>query len=318
MTARIQKLTTEQEAILPDIRDEWLAYGLATGPAGRYAAEAGVADAYRAAGLRPPRIVVWLDSPYAGAIGAWILGQMPKKDGWAQVRAQVGDQVGAQVRDQVGDQVYRCTYGQHDAGWLAFYDVFARIGMTGARRLAGMTTVAKAAGWWWPMRDAVILTERPVEMHRDNQQRLHRAGGAALRYPDGFAVHAWHGRRVPDWAVTNPTVEQIAAEANIEIRRCAIERLGWDRYITAAGLNLVGAADDPGNPGQRLELYDVPHQLWGTPTRVLLCTNGTPERDGTRHRFGLTTPATLADPVQAAAWTYGLSRDEYAKAQRRT
>jgi hypothetical protein len=44
---------------------------------------------------------------------------------------------------------------------------------------------------------------------------------------------------------------------------------------------------------------------------VLLCANATEERDGTRRRFGLTVPAHIGDPVEAAAWTFGLTADQY-------
>jgi hypothetical protein len=95
-------------------------------------------------------------------------------------------------------------------------------------------------------------------------------------------------------------------EENVEIRRCAIERLGWDRFIEDAALQQVGVTvPDPGNPGQELSLYDVPEHMYGDArVRVLLCTNGTEERDGTRRRFGLTVPAEFAHPIAAAAWAY--------------
>ena len=62
----------------------------------------------------------------------------------------------------------------------------------------------------------------------------------------------------------------------------------------------------------------MPQQIYGVPVRVLLCTNGSPERDGTRHRFGLTVPASVDNAVSAAAWTYNLSAEEYAGMGRRT
>lgn len=58
--------------------------------------------------------------------------------------------------------------------------------------------------------------------------------------------------------------------------------------------------------------------MYPTSVRVLLCTNGTVERDGTRRRFGLTVPADCADPIEAAAWTYGLTPTQYGQAQRRS
>jgi len=103
MAAKITKLTPAQLARIPEVRDQWLATGLSTERADRPRAEAGVRLAYEAAGLEPPKIIVWLDSPMAGTIGAALLSGT--KAAGAQVRAQVGAQVWAQVRDQVRDQV---------------------------------------------------------------------------------------------------------------------------------------------------------------------------------------------------------------------
>src|SRR3990172_6166118 len=70
LTMRLDKLTPDQEALLPVIRDEWLAVGLSTERADRARAEAGVRAAYAAAKLPPPAIVVWLESPLPGGVGA--------------------------------------------------------------------------------------------------------------------------------------------------------------------------------------------------------------------------------------------------------
>jgi len=67
MTQKIVKLTPEQAALLPQVAAEWIATGLSTDPADRPAAEAGVREAYCAAGLEPPPFLIWVDSPYAGA-----------------------------------------------------------------------------------------------------------------------------------------------------------------------------------------------------------------------------------------------------------
>jgi hypothetical protein len=71
----------------------------------------------------------------------------------------------------------------------------------------------------------------------------------------------------------------------------------------------TGTAADPGNPGQDLSLYEVPERLSGSRVNLLVAVNGTTERDGTRRRYGLTTPAEIRDPV---AWTYQLTKDQYA------
>jgi hypothetical protein len=75
----------------------------------------------------------------------------------------------------------------------------------------------------------------------------------------------------------------------------------------------VAACTDPGNPGASLHLYD---DVSGE--RVLLVVNGTPEPDGQRRRYGINVPAIFDDPVDAAAWTYGLTGGQYAQLARRT
>ena len=109
----LDKLTDAQIAAMADVRAEWLAHGLSTEPADRDAAVAASRLAYTERGLAEPRIVVWLDSPMAGCMGATMLDQ-------------VGDQVGDQVRDQVRDQVGRSMWGQHNAGWYSWIDYWLR------------------------------------------------------------------------------------------------------------------------------------------------------------------------------------------------
>lgn len=63
------------------------------------------------------------------------------------------------------------------------------------------------------------------------------------------------------------------------------------------GDEMVRQLGDVDSISPALSLYDEP-------VRVLLCTNGSVERDGTRRKFGLTIPASIDDPIHAAAWTF--------------
>lgn len=218
------------------------------------------------------------------------------------------------------------TFGSYDAqgvAWIARYDALRRaVGVTftpeQTRWLDLWTAVARSCGWWWPREGVCVISERPVAVHTEvwrdpGEVRLHRDDGPALRYSDGWDLYAWHGARVPSWVVMDPSAERIARETNIEVRRCAIEHIGWSAYIEQGGLRLVAAAPDPGNPGSELRLYDMNQR-----TKVLLAVNGSTERDGHRRRYGLTVPASIADPVAAAGWTYGLTAEQYSRLLRRT
>ena len=258
-----------------------------------------------------------------------------------QFGIQLGDQAGDQDRDGGQDQdrddgedqdwdgrLYS-VFPWNDAYALAFYGCALLIaGRPADPRLGALSSVVAETGWLIPTRGAVIAGARPAVLHRDARGDLHNPAGMALAYPDGWGFYAWHGRRVPRWVIVAPSTEAITTEKNVEVRRCAIESLGWDRFIAEAGLVPVTAGHgkdvtaacvpDPGNPGQHLVLYDVPERLWGSRIRLLMCTNGTPERDGSRRRYGLTVPAHISDPVEAAAWTAGLGKHEYAGMVRRT
>ena len=246
------------------------------------------------------------------------------------LRRGVRDTVAGLVRSATSERLGLLWYGQHDADWVAYYDLQYRI--RGARfapadlaQLELWAALARSCGWWWPRADVCVVAERPAELHTETvpgsingEVRLHNASGPAVSFPDGWAVHSWHGTRVPSWVIEAPAVELIAEERNIEVRRCAIERLGWETFIEQARLVLVGQAADPGNPGSELRLYDLPYQPWGTSTRLLLAVNGSVERDGTRRRYGLRVPPWFTDPIDAAGWSYGLTGAQYGQLLRRT
>jgi hypothetical protein len=312
----------------------WLDHALSTDPADRPTAEAAIARIYAELD-HPPPAFRWVDSPAAAAA---VAPPSPPLSGGAPLRVEnrianlVSDlrarlprapdpyslrstvnRVAAGIHQAVGTPPGLHFLGQHDAGWAAH--VFEP---------SPWVDLARSCGWWWPRPEVCVLSERPSVLRTeplpgaDHERRLHAGDGPAVEFRDGFAVHAWHGMRVPSWVVDDPSVVRIAAERNVEVRRCAIERIGWAAFIDAGGLALVGRAADPGNPGAELHLYDLPFTEWGRASRLLLAVNGSVERDGTRRRYGLRVPAWFDDPVDAAGWTYGLTGAQYRLLLRRT
>src|SRR5215510_2452448 len=380
MAKTIDRLTVEAEALIPVMRDKWITIGLATGPADREAAQAAISDAYRMAGLEPPRIWIWLGSPWAGNIASCILNTVgdpariwnPVNDPvgnriWGQltgelqskiydqlldpVRFQIGQEVGntieaqiqaqvghgvdalvqAQIRDQVlaqdldqdPSQVWHqiremivqegahglrgcwnrsseAHCGLHDASWLVSYDFFhcAQL-IDGTECREPLMRLARVAGWWWPFKGACIITERPTALHRDGAHRLHSADGPGIRYPDGWAVYAWHGTRIPAWLVENKqrlTPDAVEAEGNADVRWAMLEIFGVDRYIEMRGARLLSEDDCPGHPRQLFEI-----DVKGEPIRVLRLIGAA--EDGARDRqFHLGVPLTCETTQQAVAW----------------
>lgn len=178
------------------------------------------------------------------------------------------------------------------------------------------TKAQTAAGWWWPHDKFVVVSDRPrvLSTERDGEfsVRLHSATGPAVQWSEGPAIYAWHGTQVPAQVIEGTmSVEDILREPNTEIRRCAIEVRGWDWFVREAKLEILDQADDPGNPGQVLNLYTVPDRIFEEPVMLLICTNATVERDGTRRVYGIMVPDEINKAVDAAAWSFGVPVEVY-------
>ena len=220
-------------------------------------------------------------------------------------------------------------YGQQEAHRVAYYDIYRSFGlMTFGREdnelLDIQSALVESTGWWWAFDDIAVMSERPTALHAEpipdpvhGEVRLHNSSAPAIEFGDGNGVHVLNGTVVPSWVIHDPTVERITVERNVEIRRSAIERIGWDTYLDQAGLQLVDTDDDPGNPGCTLQLFATPAG-WGDEGRILLAINGSRERDGDRRQYGLRVPGAFSSAVDAAGWTYGLAGADYAQLLRRT
>jgi hypothetical protein len=235
--------------------------------------------------------------------------------------------------DQLEVRSWLATHNLRDDPWSSWHPWIAALAAERAEGLlpAGVGAAIRAyaaslaADNWYLFDDLVVVCERPRELHFEMVgtaarpvSQLHCDDGPAIRSADGRAWWVVHGREVEQWVVEAPAIERIARESNVEVRRIAIEQLGWCRFVSDANLRLVATAPDPGVADAEIALYDLPARWWGTNLRLAVVTNGTPERDGTRRRYGLPVPATTRDPIEAIAWSYDVPEEAYAGIVRRT
>lgn len=326
-------------------RDTWRAIALSTEAVDRAATEETVLGLYAEAlpETAPPQII-WCRSPLEAArlvaaepdrLGApardrirdltWSLGRArlaerlgPREFGrvWqaacgeiaplmstliARVCTAVEEQIAetdAAARTALRVALTHAVHGQFDAAWLPLYEA--------AGMASGLGRMARAAGWWWPFENAVILTERPLALRLDDQDRLHHGDGPALVYPDGFAVYSWRGtpltgefgRRL---AATTP--ETIRAEENAELRRMMVEHYTPERFLKDSGAQPVH--QDEAGKLWRIEM--------GKDESIVMVevVNSSPEPDGTFNVYFLRVPPSTPTAKAGVAWTFGLTEDEY-------
>jgi len=293
--SRIESLTPEQEARMPDYVTEWTAIGLSTEPADRPRAEAAIRLVYERAGLEPPKLIEWCDSPPAMLRRrADVVAQFaPAKE---RTRARE-----AALKAGVHD----CGYGQHDAEWLAFYAYFAEV--CGLREetkaLDGLWELAKSAGWILPHQNVCWVSERPTVLLRDAEGRLDADGRHAIEYPDGWGVYAIHGTRLPDYigAVKRSEwkSEWLLSETNAELRRVLLREIGYSRALLDLGAKQIHADGD-------MELCEIPAAIDVEPVRLLkvVCPS-------TGAFYTLRVPTTVTTCESARAWTFREDSIEY-------
>ena len=287
---RIESLTPHQTARMAEFRDKWTAIGLSTAPADRPKAEAAIHKMYAAAGLKAPKKIVWCGSPLSQGL----------------TKAIVTD---GSFAASVGASVRASGYGQHDAGWLAFYSFFREVcGLASeTAKLDSLTEQAQAAGWYLPHEHICWVSERHTTLHRDERGRLHCLTGPACAYPDGFAIHAVHGVRVPADIIEKPasiTVARIDSEKNAEVRRVMVDRYGQARFLVDGGAKIV-ATDDYGTLYRR----ELPGD---EPIVMVKVVNSTPEPDGSFKDYFIRVPPTVTTAREAVAWSFAKTADEYA------
>ncbi len=117
-----------------------------------------------------------------------------------RVAAQKKDGAVEAAQEMIADACFGC----HDAAWLCLYDYCGSVFGLDLSFLAGHMEVARAGGWFWPMKTVVVATERPTVISLDDKGRLHSVDAQAIQYLDGYGVCAWHGVRVPEEAILSP------------------------------------------------------------------------------------------------------------------
>jgi hypothetical protein len=229
---KLESLTPEQKARLPEIKEEWTRIGYCTDPIDREAAVAAARVCYEKANIVNPDLNltfpekhVFVGSPQAAK--AYMDEHHPN----------------------VTDRSY--AWGSMDAGWLSFYAAMGEFGID-VSLLDGLFEMAKVAGWWMPFDEMILFVDRPSEIIMDYSQdpdgRLHCETGPAVKYRDGNAYYLIDGVLLNEQIVMHPEdqpLEYIQEEPNEEVKRIRVQRYGWGKYLAAIGAEKLDERENP-------------------------------------------------------------------------
>ncbi len=321
MGAKLERLTPEQEDLMGVVREEWLGRVFRPGLLlDREAAVRGAKRLYSLANLPEPRVVV-VDSPLGVQYALNLLARGAREQ-VSENPASVRDSVWASVGDSVWDSERLKFFDPiwldllSEAHWGAWSDYWRRVGIAKIDAADQYIAYLQSGVHYAVMlRGVAVLCGPPEYIHRDAEGRLHDAEGPAIRWRDGYTLHAWHGVRVPGKIIEAPeqlTRGDLLKETNAEVRRVMMERLGSDRFA------------------EMLDLVEIHREEYGHPemrqTVILLRTKDPDPVAGEHIQFvrvvcpstgrvyHLCVPPTIEDALSGVAWTFSKARDDYAPA----
>lgn len=178
----IDKLTPEQEAMIPVYVERFKAIGLSTEPTDRPKAEEAVRKSYayfhklNGSTVEEPQFV-WADSPMAGA----------------KLAAQYAKGNMNVTREEIQEQASLASYGSFEAYWVSTWAFITEQLPVEKDDLTNIAIdIIKNCGVYWTFEDLVVMTPKPVTIAMKDQ-KLHSTTGPALAYPNGDAIYAYEG-----------------------------------------------------------------------------------------------------------------------------
>lgn len=290
MTQKIEKLTEEQEAKMPEYVEKWCKIGLNCDPTDYDESKVHVLAAYKEADLALPKHVILVDSPWAAAVVASIFQNMSLDQiaEWCRTPTLAQEELfptfcpdestyiikgktSSVTKEALRDGITAQVYGSHDAGWLSFYDFCSEeLGLADVvKPLQPWLKLARTCGWWAPYEDVCILTHRHMEVHLDDQQRLSNNKGLAVKYRDGSGIWVIDGLPVDKQIVMHPetqTLAQMESETSADIKAIRMFQYGWPKYIEESGATVLDKQpnDVEGTLEVLCKLKDGSHKLLTT------------------------------------------------------
>lgn len=262
---KIEKLTPEQEALIPVYREKWRAIALSTEPINSEKASTSIKAAYQLIGYLEPEII-FCDSPFAARktfgsqpghqLASRLTSQLESLL-WSQMLSRVEDglwseltnYLSSQLERQLWNQVWRQLENQlanHQFNLISISpEVWACAGSLYDFCIAVLNcaylprewqifqSLVGDCGWILPYEKICYVCDRPRDLSFDDRQRLHAEGSPAIQFADGFSVYAYHGVRLPEkYGQFHPhqwQPEWLLEEDNAELRRVLIQGIGYAR-----------------------------------------------------------------------------------------
>ena len=197
-----------------------------------------------------------LDSQLGSQLDIQLDSQLGSQLG-SQLRSQLGSQLDNQLDSQLRSQLDNQLYNQLDSQpnneilksiqntwylgvfwliWCGWYEYGQSIGVKFDHEKYDLfMNFNSEVNFIIPYKGICFISEKPTEIHWNNG-RLHKDGGLAVKYSDGYGLYMLNGVKVPDWLAINSeselTVEQFKSIENADVKAEFIRKFGIQRMLS--------------------------------------------------------------------------------------
>jgi len=221
---KIEELTPEQEAKIPEYVKMGLEMGLSTKPINKTKAKSYVKKLYKFMGKenKNPQVI-------------FVKGPM---EAWKKVE-EIYNQKLEFVWPYLDGQFWSCY-----VAWINYYKDVVKIKIDID---SSIIEELVEFGNIYPLEDHCIISERMSECHH-NANGLHREGGPAVQYADGTKIWSLNGVIVPQWLAETPhgklDPKEFAKITNAEVRREFVRKVGIERICNTLGGKVLDKQDN--------------------------------------------------------------------------
>jgi len=240
----IDKLTPEQEAMIPQYVEKYTAIGLCTDRIDPDAAVKYAAKLYEFIQKPMPKVIV-----AKGPIDAWYLTNLYQLVTTKSIDPDnITDDVKVEAKSIADTSTIIWPYldGQFWASYVAYVKFMQYIGMVIDTRIDIFEDQLQF-GLVFTLDNFCIISDRMSECYR-NANGLHRDGGPAVSYLDGTKIWCLNGVNVPQWLAENPVnkidISEFAKIQNAEVRREFIRKIGVERICMELGSVVIDKKDE--------------------------------------------------------------------------
>lgn len=231
----IESLKQESINAFPDYVNKWTKIGYDTTPLNKANVIAAVQNLYKCGGLVAPERIILAPGP---TVGTLIVNMLLFKEANPNATEK-------EIKDSVKNNyaLQDCVFGQHEVGWLSFYDFFKNeTDLANLEKIDGLLDVARACGWVWAYDNVCVVAQKPLVCHVNDANQLHCTDGPAIAYEDGTMVFAYDGVIMEKDTIMHPekiTLEEINETGNEEQKRIKIEIYGTSKFLTDSKASIV-------------------------------------------------------------------------------